>query len=166
MPKIARIDRHISSRPLACASGPFYLLLCSIPQSTHAVAGRMTSLEAPSTSSRLAGRETAAGTQRDAHDCAEDVKDYPPNARPERADTAADSTTEKKAEARAVIAPQPPEPAPALRSNDFYFLPIPKSRRYDPDKPVPFSPFLNYLFAFVGRISPSRASAPADPLRT
>ena len=126
----------------------------------------MTPSEAPSISSQLASREPPVGMLRDdAPQCAEDAKDYPPNARPERADTTAEPTFEKGAEARAVSVSEPPESAPALRSRDFYILPIPKSRRYDPEKPVPFSPFLNYLFAFVGRISRPRSPASADSLR-
>lgn len=35
------------------------------------------------------------------------------------------------------------------RTCDFLFLPIPKSRRYNPDKPFHFSMATNYLFAFV-----------------
>lgn len=38
-----------------------------------------------------------------------------------------------------------------LRRLDYGFLPIPKSRRYDPAN-AQFSPFLNYLFAFVSCI--------------
>ena len=39
-------------------------------------------------------------------------------------------------------------PAQKPRKLDYGFLPIPKSRRYDPDG-IQFSPLLNYLFAFV-----------------
>ena len=33
------------------------------------------------------------------------------------------------------------------RTHDFWFLPIPKSRRYDPERPIHFGLFLNFVFA-------------------
>lgn len=35
------------------------------------------------------------------------------------------------------------------RTRDFYLLPIPEWRQFREDKPFVFSPFINYLFAFV-----------------
>jgi hypothetical protein len=38
------------------------------------------------------------------------------------------------------------------RKMDFWFLPIPKSRRFHPDRPFEFSMATNYLFAFVSEL--------------
>ena len=45
---------------------------------------------------------------------------------------------------------------PPQRTKDFGFIPIPRWRRYDPAMPFQFSMFLNYIFAFVGNLPPSR----------
>lgn len=49
------------------------------------------------------------------------------------------------------VAPLHEQTVNETRKLDFGFLPIPESRRYRPDRS--FSPFLNYLFAFVRAVS-------------
>ena len=50
--------------------------------------------------------------------------------------------------------PTPPKSVEfAPRTKEFWFIPIPKSRRYDPERPIHFGLFLNVIFGAASTFS-------------